>query len=195
MTSISAETVKELRDRTGVSVMQCKKALEEAKGDIAKAIEILSRKSADIARKKGDRALGAGAVAAYVHTTGQVGSMVLLSCETDFVSKNEEFKALARDIAMHAAATRPEYVSREEVSEAALAQLHDMFAPEAADKPANIREKVLEGKINSRLSEIVLLEQHFIKDDSKTIQALIDAASQKFGERIVVSKCVYFSVK
>ncbi len=192
---ISADTVKELRDKTGVSVMQCKKALEEANGNMEKALEILSRKSADIARKKGDRALGAGSVAAYVHGNGQIGSLVLLSCETDFVSKNEEFKVLARDIAMHAAATRPEYVSREDVSPAALAQLRDVFAPEAADKPENIREKVIEGKINSRLAELVLLEQPFIKDDSKTIQGVIDAASQKFGERIVVSKCVYFSVK
>ena len=192
---ISADTVKELRDKTGVSVMQCKKALEEAGGDMGKALDILSRKSADIARKKGDRALGAGTVAAYVHGNGQIGSLVLLSCETDFVSKNEEFKVLARDIAMHAAATRPEYVSREDVSPAALAQLRDVFAPEAADKPENIREKVIEGKINSRLAELVLLEQLFIKDDSKTIQGIVDAASQKFGERIVVSKCVYFSVK
>jgi len=192
---ISAETVKKLRDRTGVSVMQCKKALEEAGGNMEKAIEILSRKSADIARKKGDRALGAGSVASYVHGNGQIGSLVLLSCETDFVSKNEEFKALARDIAMHATATRPEYISRADVSEAALAQLREVFAPEAADKPEGIREKVIEGKINSRLAELVLLEQAFIKDDSKTIQGLIDAASQKFGERIVVSKCVYFSVK
>ena len=192
---ISADVVKELRDRTGVSVMQCKKALEEAKGDMAKAIEILSRKSADIARKKGDRALGAGVVASYIHTNGQVGSIVLLSCETDFVSKNEEFAALAREIAMHAAAARPEYISRADVPEAALSELHTMFAPEAAGKPENIREKVIEGKVNARLAELVLLEQPFIKDDSKTIQGLIDAASQKFGERVAVAKCLYVSVK
>ena len=105
--AISAEAVKELRDRTGISVIECKKALEEAGGDLEKALQILSSKSADIMRKKADRTLGAGTVSSYIHNTGQVGALVLLSCETDFVSKNEAFAALARDIAMHAAAMRP----------------------------------------------------------------------------------------
>ena len=105
--AITAEQVKVLRDKTGVSMMECKKALEEAQGDEAKALELLSARALVVAGKKSDRALGAGAVAAYVHNTGQVGAMVLLSCETDFVSKNDEFVALARDIAMHASAMRP----------------------------------------------------------------------------------------
>ncbi|MDE2212923.1 MAG: elongation factor Ts [Patescibacteria group bacterium] len=193
--AITAEAVKELRDRTGLSVMQCKKALEEAKGDLNKALDILSRKSADVARKKGDRALGAGAVASYIHGNHQVGAMVLLSCETDFVSKNEAFISLARDIAMHAAATRPEHIRQSDVSQSALEKLREIFAPEASGKPANIQEKVIDGKVSARLKETVLLLQPFIKDDSKTIQDLIDAASHKFGERIEVSKCAYFSVK
>lgn len=192
---VSADLVKALRERTGLSVMQCKKALEEAGGDTDKAIDILSRKSADVARKKADRELGAGVVASYVHSNAQMGAIVLLSCETDFVSKNEEFSALARDIAMQAAATRPEYVSRDDVPQDALAHLSEIFAPEAEGKPDGIREKVIEGKINSRLKEIVLLEQPYIKDDTKTVQALVDAASHKFGERVVVSKCAFFSVK
>lgn len=195
MSAISAETVKELRDKTGVSVMQCKKALEEAGGDMEKALEILSRKSADIARKKADRTLGAGAVAAYIHSNGQIGAMVLLASETDFVSKNPDFQKLAYDIAMHAAATRPEHVRREDVSEDALAKLRELFAPEAEGKPEQVREKIIEGKVNARLAELVLLEQPFIKDDSKTVQQLIDEASQKFGERIEVSKCTCFSVR
>jgi elongation factor Ts len=195
MADISADAVKQLRDRTGLSVMQCKKALEEAQGDMDKALEILSRKSADVARKKGDRTLGAGAVASYIHGGGQIGALVLLSCETDFVSKNEEFVALARDIAMQAAATRPQYVRREDVSPEELSKLRELFAPEAAGKPADIREKVIEGKVNSRLSETVLLEQPFIKDDAKKIQDLIDAASHKFGERVELSKCAWFSVR
>lgn len=195
MADITSDLVKQLRDKTGVSVMQCKKALEEAGGDMQKAIEILSRKSADIARKKADRELGAGVVSSYIHTNGQIGAMVLLSCETDFVSKNPEFGALARDIAMHASATRPEYVRRNEVSQESLEKLRELFAPEAAGKPENIREKVIEGKVNSRLSELVLLDQPFIKDDSKTIQVLIDEASQKFGERVELAKCAVFSVK
>ena len=175
--------------------MQCKKALEEAGGDMDKAVDILSRKSADIARTKSDRELGAGTVSAYVHSNAQIGAMVLLSSETDFVSKNDEFVALARDIAMHAAASRPEYIRRSEVSNAELAHLREMFEPEAAGKPENIREKVIEGKINSRLAELVLLEQAFIKDSDVTIQGLLDRATQKFGERVEVSKCTYITVK
>src|SRR3989344_8079909 len=106
--AISADTVKELRNRTGVSIMECKKALIEAGGDTEKALDVLVRRGAEVARKKSDRALAAGVVASYVHNTGQVGTMVLLACETDFVSKNAEFVALARDIAMHAAAMQPE---------------------------------------------------------------------------------------
>lgn len=109
--AISAEAVKELRDKTGVSMMECKKALEEAGGDMAKAMEVLGKRAAAAAAKKADRALGAGTVASYIHNQGQVGAMVELSCETDFVSKNEEFVALARDIAMHAAAMRPQNVA------------------------------------------------------------------------------------
>ena len=149
---ISASIVKELRDRTGVSVMECKKALVEAGGDMEAALKILGVRATAAAGKKADRALGAGTVAAYIHGTGQVGSLVLLSCETDFVSKNEEFIALARDIAMHAAAM----------------------------KPADIA---------------AVLAEPFIKDDSKTIAELIAAATQKFGERIEISKLDIFSVR
>lgn len=193
--AIGAEVVKELRDRTGVSVMECKKALEEAGGDMQKAIEVLSRRSAEIARKKGDRSLGAGTVATYVHTTGQVGAMVLLSCETDFVSKNEEFMQLAYGIAMHAAATNPEYIRREDVGEPQLSAIQNLFVSEVADKPENLREQILTGKVNARLKEIVLLEQTYIRDDKKTIADLLSAATQKFGERIEVSRLSCFSVR
>ena len=193
--AISADIVKELRDRTGISVMECKKALEEAGGDMDKAITVLSRRSAEIALKKGDRSLGAGVVASYVHNNAQIGVLVLLSCETDFVSKNEEFAKLARDIAMHASASRPQYVRRSEVSETELEALRDLFKPEVVGKPENLQEQILTGKVNSRLSEIVLLEQHFIKDDTKTIEQLLSAATQKFGERVEVTKLSCFSVK
>jgi len=192
---ITTELVKQLRDTTGVSVMQCKKALEEAGGDIDKAIDILSRKSADIAKKKGDRALAAGAVASYIHAGAQIGSMVLLACETDFVSKNPEFLALAREIAMHAAAARPQFIKREDVSMAALREMRELFAPEAEGKAEDIREKVIEGKVAARLGELVLLDQPYIKDPDKKIRVLLDEASQKFGERIDVSKFSVFSVR
>ncbi|MCX6819731.1 MAG: elongation factor Ts [Candidatus Adlerbacteria bacterium] len=193
--AVSADVVKELRDKTGISVMECKKALEEAGGDMDKAIVVLSRRSAEIARKKGDRSFGAGTVASYIHNTGQVGAMVMLSCETDFVSKNEDFIKLCRDIAMHAAATKPEYIAREDVGEAALKELETIFLPAVADKPENLREQILAGKVQSRLKEIVLLEQPFIKDDSKTVAQLLLDAAQKFGERVEVSKLGCFSVK
>ncbi len=114
---ITTELVKQLRDKTGVSVMQCKKALEESGGDIDKAVAILAEKSADIASKKGDRRLGAGTIASYIHATGNVGTMVELLCETDFVATNEEFKKLARDIAMHVSATNPQYLKTEDMPE------------------------------------------------------------------------------
>ena len=114
---ITTELVKQLRDRTGISVMQCKKALEETAGDIEKAIALLAQNSALIASKKGDRTLGAGVITSYIHSTGNVGTMVELLCETDFVAKNEEFKSLARDIAMHATATNPQYLKMEDMTE------------------------------------------------------------------------------
>jgi elongation factor Ts len=149
---ISTEQVKELREKTGVSMMECKKALEAAEGNMDKALLILKERSVAAAAKKSDRKLSAGTVASYVHNTSQVGAMVLLSCETDFVSKNEEFMALARDIAMHAAAMRPGTTD-------------------------------------------VLLAEAFIKDPTKTVADLISTATQKFGERIVLSKVEVFIVE
>jgi elongation factor Ts len=150
--AVSAESVKELRDRTGVGISECKKALEEAGGNMEKAVAILQERSLLSVQKKQGRELGAGTVAAYVHNTSQVGAMVLLACETDFVSKNEEFTGLARDIAMHAAAMRP-------------------------------------------LDAEALLKEPFIKDPSKTIAELVSSATQKFGERIEISRFDIFSVQ
>jgi elongation factor Ts len=150
--AISAEAVKELRDKTGISMMECKKALEEAQGDMQKALAILGERAVASAAKKADRALGAGIVASYIHNSGTVGALIQLSCETDFVSKNEEFGALARDIAMQAAAMRPETIEE-------------------------------------------LMQQPFIKDQEKTIAALVTGAVQKFGERVEISKLSCFSVR
>ncbi len=195
MLIITAETVKLLRNKTGISVMECKKALEEGGGDIDKALLVLSRRSADIAKKKSDRVLAAGVVATYIHNNGQIGAMVLLSCETDFVSKNEEFMALARNIAMHITATRPLFLRREQVGEAELVAMRNLFMPDVIGKPENLKEQILTGKVNSRLKELVLLEQSYIKDDSKTIADLLSTAGQKFGERIEISKYSCFSAR
>ena len=192
---ISTDQIKELRAKTGVSVMECKKALEEAEGDMEKALVLLRKKSSRAAEKKADRTLGAGAVQAYIHASGDVGSMVLLSSETDFVSKNEEFKKLAYEIALHATATNPAFISREQVTEDDLRAAKEVFEKEAANKPENIREKIVEGKLNDYLKEKILLEQAYIKDPSKTIKDLVQEATQKFGERIEISECVRFSVR
>lgn len=193
--AITAEVIKSLRDRTGVSVMQCKKALEEAEGDVEKALVILRKASKAIADKKADRTLGAGTVASYVHNTGEVGAMLVLSCETDFVAKNADFVSLARDIAMHVAAQNPTYVRREDVKEEDVAKAKEVFASEAAGKPEELRAKIIEGKLESYLSEKILLDQPFIKNPDITIRNMIEGATQKFGEKIEVTDFARFSVR
>jgi elongation factor Ts len=192
---ITSAQIKELRDQTGISVMQCKKALEEAGGDMEKALIILKRKRSEAAEKKSDRALGAGAVGVYTHNTNEVAAMVVLSCETDFVAKNEEFIALAREIAMHVAALYPKFISRAEVDESALTKAKEVFAEEVKDKPADMQEKILEGKLNSYFKEQILLEQPFIKNPDTTIGELVTGAVQKFGENVVISEVKRVSVK
>ncbi|HEY0979711.1 MAG TPA: elongation factor Ts [Candidatus Paceibacterota bacterium] len=191
---ISLDTVKILRDKTGVSIMQCRKALEEAEGDMDKAEVILKKRSGAAADKKADRELGAGAIGTYVHD-GVVGAMVLLSSETDFVSKNEEFGELARAIAMHVAAVNPAYLSSEEISEDARKAALAVFTEEVKDKPADMQEKILEGKMASYFKDQVLLEQPFIRDESKTIRDLLNEATQKFGERVEISRFARFSAR
>ena len=191
---ISIDIIKELRDKTGLSVMQCRKALEETEGDIAKAEVILRKRSAEASEKKADRELGAGAIGTYIHG-GEIGAMVLLSCETDFVARNEEFPALAREIAMQVAATAPKYLSIDDVSEEARTAAEAVFKEEVKDKPAEMQEKILAGKMDSYFKDQVLMNQSYIKDDSKTVKQLLDEASQKFGERVVISEFSRLSVR
>jgi elongation factor Ts len=174
--------------------MQCKKALEETGGDMEKAKMLLLKKSADAALKKSDRTLGAGVVSAYIHNTGTVGTMVELLCETDFVAKNEEFKTLARDIAMHASATNPQFLKRDDIDDKSKAMAEEMFMKEVVDKPKDMQAKILEGKMSAYWSERVLLEQQFIKNPDVTIQKLIESAVQKFGEKIELSRFVRYTV-
>ncbi len=193
--SITPADIKALRERTGLSVMDCKHALEQAEGDAEKALLILRKKSSAAAAKKADRTLGAGVVQAYIHASRDVGAIVLLSCETDFVAKNEEFIALAYAIAMHATATNPQFISRDQVREEDIAKAKQLFEEEAADKPAERRAAIVEGKLNSFLEERVLLDQAYVKDPNMTIRGLIEQAVQKFGERIEVSECFRASVR
>lgn len=191
----TTEEIKALRDETGVSVMQCKKALEEAGGDMEKAKVILRKASAAIAAKKADRALGAGVAAAYVHAGGAVVGAVVLSCESDFVAKNPEFPKLAYDIAMHVAAMNPQFIRREDVQDADIAAAKAVFADEAKGKPADMQDRIVGGKLDVYLAEKILLDQPFIKDGGKTIRQLIEEATQKFGEKIEVTRMARLSVK
>jgi len=193
---ITTEQIKELRDQTGVSVMQCKKALEEAEGDKEKAIILLRKKSSDIASKKADRTLGAGTIATYIHAGGTVGAMVELACETDFVSNNEEFKKLAYDIAMHIAAANPEFLRVEDITEDDKSRVREVFAKEVeeSDKPADMKEKILQGKLDAYFGEKMLLGQTFIKNPDVTIGVLVEQAIQKFGEKTEITRFVRFAI-
>lgn len=180
--------------------MQCKKALDEAEGDMDKALVIIQRASKSAALKKSDRTLGAGAISSYIHSTGSVGVMVLLACETDFVSRNDDFKALARDIAMHIAASDPQFVKSEEISEVDKKNAEEVMRKEIeenesnAGKPEEMKVKILEGKMASYFKDKVLMEQAFIKNPEVTIGNLVESAMQKFGEKVEVTRFVRFSI-
>lgn len=191
---ITTELIKELRDKTGVSVMQCKKALEEAGGAMDKALIILRKKGSDIASKKSDRTLGSGRIASYIHGNGSVGSIVELRSETDFVSNNEEFFVLAHNIAMQVAASNPTYLKLDDVTDNEKKNILEVFEKEVAGKPDNIKDKILKGKLDSYLADKILLEQPFIKDGNMKIKDLIETAIQKFGEKIEVARFTRFSV-
>ena len=198
--AITTEQIKALRDQTGISVMLCRKALEEASGDMEKAKVVLQRKGADAAAKKADRTLGAGTVASYIHHGGTVGVLVELSSETDFVSGNEAFQSLARELAMHIAASKPEFIRREDISEDMRARAREVLMKEVegmpagkAGKPQAMQEKILEGKLNSYFAEKILLEQPFIKNPDQTVRNLIDSAVQKFGEKIEVTRFIRYA--
>ena len=162
MADISPALVKELREKTNAGMMDCKKALEEATGDITKAEEILRKKGIASAGKKASRAAKEGIVASYIHLQGKVGVLVEINCETDFVAKNEVFRDFVKDITLHIAAANPLCVSREQVSEALILKEREIYAAQVVGKPANIVEKIVDGKVDKFLSTICLLEQAFI---------------------------------
>jgi elongation factor Ts len=192
--SISTEVIKQLRDATGVSIMQCKKALEEVDGDIEKAKVILQKYSKAAAEKKSDRTLGAGAVASYIHQGGKVGALIELMCETDFVSKNEEFQILARDIAMHVAALAPQFLRKEDIKEEDMIAAKEVYKEEIEGKPEELKEKILQGKLDAYFNEKTLLEQSFIKNPDKTIKLMLDEAIQKFGEKVEITRFTRYSI-
>ena len=192
--AITTEDIKKLRDETGVSVMQVKQAREEADGDQEKARIILRKKSGAIADKKADRELGSGVVQSYIHGNGSVGAMVELLCETDFVAKNEEFQKLAYELAMQVAATKPEYLSMDDIDEKAKEKAKEVFIKEIEDKPKELQEKILSGKLDSYFQEKVLLSQPYIKDTDRTVDDLVKEATQKFGENTAIGRFVCFTI-
>ncbi len=192
--NITTEQVKELRNMTGVSIMQCKKALEESGGDMEKAQILLRKHSKQAADKKADRELKAGTVASYIHGEGSVGTLVELLCETDFVSKNEEFKNLAKEIAMHVAALAPQFVRDSEISEQDQEKAKEIFTEEAEGKPEEIKTKIIQGKLDAYFAEKTLLRQTYIKNPDQTISQLIEEATQKFGEKIDIGRISRFSI-
>ncbi len=194
---IAAKDVKALRERTGAGMMDCKKALTEAAGDIDKAIEILRVKQGKKIQDLGERAATEGTVQAYVHAGSKVGVLIEVDCNTDFVAKNEDFTSFAREVAMQIAATPTvAYVTRDEVPEEQRAAESRVYEQEAADKPENIREKIVAGKIDSWMSTIVLLEQemHNPKFEGKTVQQLRDELTATTGENVVIRRFARFAI-
>ncbi|HBX23785.1 MAG TPA: translation elongation factor Ts [Desulfotomaculum sp.] len=196
MADISAASVKELRERTGAGMMDCKKALVETNGDVAKAGDYLREKGLAAAAKKAGRVTAEGLVESYIHGGGKIGVLVEINCETDFVAKTDEFKALVRDIAMQIAAAKPEYVSREEVPEELITKEKEILAVQAANegKPEKIIQKMVEGRIEKFYKELCLLEQPFVKDPDKTVKQLIAEKISKIGENISMRRFVRFEL-
>jgi elongation factor Ts len=195
--TISAGDVKTLRERTGAGMMDCKKALQESGGDMDKAIEVLRVKGQAQAAKRGGRAASEGVIQSYVHSTGKIGVLVEINCETDFVARNDDFQEFARDIALHIAAAAPQYVSEEEVPEEDRQRELRIFEEQASDKPENVRPKIAEGRLRKWLEEIVLLKQTHVNTDKhqgQTIEDLRAATASKTGENIVIRRFTRFQV-
>jgi elongation factor Ts len=187
---VSASAVKELRERTGAGMMDCKKALAESGGDVQKAVDYLRQKGLAAAAKKADRVAADGAVGAYVHPGGKIGVLVEINCETDFVARTAEFQALLKDIAMQVAAANPRVVRREEVSTEEIEKERAIYRQQALDtgKPEKVVDKIVEGKIERFYSEVCLLEQSFIKDPDKNIANVINDAVARLGENIQIRR-------
>jgi len=196
MMDITAEMVKELRERTGIGMMECKRSLEEAGGDQEKAIEILRKKGYARAADKADRAAHEGRIGSYIHTNGKIGVLVEVNCETDFVAKNEEFVELVKLIAMHIAAAAPKYVAPADVPAEILDKEREIIREQFKDskKPAEIVEKIVEGKLTKFYEEFCLLEQTFIKDDKMKVRDLITQFISKFKENTKVSRFVRYQI-
>jgi elongation factor Ts len=192
--NISPDLVKKLRDKTSAGMMDCKKALVEAKGDLAQAETILRKKGAASASKKAGREAKEGVIGSYIHIGDKVGVLVEINCETDFVARNESFRAFVKDVTLQVAAATPLYVKRDEVPENLLAIERDVASASVKGKPAAVVEKILEGKLDKYYSTVCLLEQTFVKDNTKTISDLLNAKIAELGENILIRRFTRFQV-
>ncbi len=194
MSDISPSLVKELREKTNAGMMDCKRALDEAAGDLVKAEEILRKKGIASAGKKSSRVAKEGIVASYIHLQGKVGVLVEINCETDFVAKNEIFREFVKDITLHIAAAHPLYVSREQVQDKLILAEREIFAAQVVGKPANIVDKIVDGKIDKFFSTVCLLEQAFIKNPDLTIKDLVHSKISELGENIVIRRFTRYMI-
>jgi elongation factor Ts len=194
---ISATQVRELRERTGAGMMDCKKALQESDGDMEKAIEGLRKKGLSQAAKRSGRIAAEGTVTSYIHAGGKIGVLLEVNCETDFVGRGDDFQTFSRDIAMHVAAASPRWINREEVPAEEVAREKDIYAEQvrAEGKPENVIEKIVEGKLNKKFfAETCLLDQTFVKDTDKTVQDIVNDLIAKTGEKISIRRFVRFEL-
>ena len=193
---ITAQLVNELRQRTGIGMMECKKALQETDGDLEKAITELRKKGMARAKEKMNRSTGDGTVGSYIHMNGRLGVLVEINCESDFVSRNEEFQELVKNVAMHIAAANPAYVSADQVPAETLEEEQEIIRTQLKDsnKPPEIVEKIVEGKLRKFNSEVCLLNQPYIKDDKMTVEQLLATYIAKFGENIQVKRFARFAL-
>jgi elongation factor Ts len=194
--TISAGLVKELRERTGIGMMECKKALEESNGDIENAITVLRKKGHARAKDKMGRQAKEGSIGSYIHLNGKIGVLVEVNCESDFVARNEEFQELVKNIALHIAAADPQYVSSEDVPQEVLEEEKEIIREQFKDsgKPAEIIEKIVQGKLSKFYQEACLLDQLYIKDDKMAVKELVTAFIAKFGEKVVISRFARFEL-
>jgi elongation factor Ts len=194
--AVSASAVKELRERTGAGMLDCKKALDETNNDVEKAIAVLREKGLAAAANKAGRIATEGVVESYIHAGGRIGVIVEVNCETDFVAKTDQFREFARDVAMQIAAANPKFVSREEVSSEELEKEREILKAQALNegKPEKIVEKMVEGRISKYYEEFCLLEQSFIKDPDKTISTLLNEKINKIGENISIRRFVRYEL-
>jgi len=196
MSDVSASAVKELREKTGAGIMDCKKALKESGGDLEGAITFLREKGLASAGKKAGRATKEGRIGSYIHGEGTVGVLLEVNCETDFVARTDDFTALMKDISMHIAAMNPRFVARDEVTDDVIAKEKEIFKAQAKEsgKPDNVIDKIVDGKIDKFYSDVCLLEQSFVKNPDQTVGDLVTEAVAKLGENIKVCRFVRFKV-